>query len=125
MRYWVGCSIVTVNTNLLCDIEIGEKTAKTPQMNWDKIGGRLDLGADEGRWFNFKPDGNYKGIVLFPHKEGEERSKAYSDAEIMVTLLGVPERFAEKLGCGEYFSGDGTLHKTGERIIWRMWYPCA
>ena len=130
MGYWVGCTIKTANTDLACDIEIGEngvKRGKTIRMDWEEIGdaNRLDLGADQGRWFNFKPEGNYKGIVLFPHKAGEESSKVYSYADILVTLLDVPESFAEKLGCGEYFSGEGTLHRTNEKIYWRMWYPCV
>ena len=130
MKYWVGCTIKTANTDLMCDIQINDTAvtaAKPYRMDWEEIGmaNRLDLGADQGRWFNFKPGGDHKGIVLFPHKQGEESARVYSDAEIIVTMLGVPERFAEKLGCGEYFSGEGTLHRTNELIYWRMWYPCV
>jgi hypothetical protein len=125
--YWVGCTITTLNTNLSCDIQIGEKRkdGKTLRMDWEEMGGRLDLGEDRGRWFNFAPNREHKGIVLFPHKDDEESAGAYSDADILVTLLDVPERFSEKLGCGEYFGGAGLLHKTRETVHWRMWYPCA
>jgi len=128
MRYWVGCTITTVNTSLSCDIEIGEslsREGKTLRMNWKEIGGRLDLGADAGRWFNFAPNREHRGVVLFPHKADEDRAAAYRDAEIIVTLLGVPDRFAEKLGCGDYLLGEGVLHKTNEQVRWKMWYPCV
>ena len=127
MRYWVGCTITTLNTNLSCDIQIGEsiEKGKTLRMDWKEVGGRLNLGDDDGRWFNFTPNREHKGIVLFPHKEDEESATAYRDAEILVTLVGVPDRFAEKLGCGDYFGGEGLLHKTNEKVVWKMWYPCV
>lgn len=127
MRYSVGCTIMTINTRLSCDINIGEsfEKGKTVRMDWKEVGGRLDLGDDDGRWFNFAPNREHKGVVLFPHKADEESAKSYGDAEILVTLLGVPDRFAEKLGCGDSFSGEGWLHKTNEKIVWKMWFPCV
>lgn len=126
MRYWIGCTITTANTNISCDIEIGEgrKDGKTYSMFWKDIGGRLYIGDDAGRWFNFTPNGDHKGVVLFPNKADDDKASAYRDAEILVTLLGVPNRFAEKLGCGDYFGGEGFLHRTSEQVLWEMWYPC-
>lgn len=126
MRYWVGCTITTVSTNLSCDIQIGQLSDKEKmfQMDWEKIGGQLDLRFDDGRWFNFAPNKEHKGIVIFPHKN-DESAGAYNDTEILVTLFGVPERFAEKLGCGEYFYGDGKIFLTNEDARWKMWYPCV
>lgn len=67
MRYWVGCTIRTVNTDLVCEIEIGEgrSDGKTQSMFWKEIGGRLDIGDDAGRWFNFMPNREHKGVVYF------------------------------------------------------------
>ena len=93
-------------------------------MDWEKIGGRLDIGADKGRWFYYRPGGELKGIVLFPHKDGDESHTVYTDTNRLVTLNDVPDRFAEKMGCGVDFSGDGTLHLTNETVYWKMYFSC-
>lgn len=123
----VGCTITTVNTNLSCDIDICDHITegKTIRMSWSRMGGRLDLGKPDGRWFNFKPNSEHKGIVLFPHKENEGAASAYSNADILATLLGVPENFVQRLDCAESFSGEGLLHKTNETVRWKIWFPCA
>lgn len=126
--YWVGCTIWTVNSNLSCDIEIGHNNsgAKKFEADWEKIGGRLDFSASEGQWYYWNPSGEERiGVVLFPRKPGERKGSNYGDAEILVTLLDVPEDFGTKLECGEYFSGEGKLHRTGESLYWKMWFPCA
>lgn len=94
-------------------------------MDWEKIGGRLDLGAEKGRWFYLRIKGETKGVVLFPHKEGDESSSVYTDTDKLVTLNDVPDRFVEKIGCGVEFNGDGILHLTGEKIFWKIYYNCV
>lgn len=115
--YWVGCTITTTDTNLSSDIEIGHnnKEGKSYAADWKKMGGRLDFGVEEGQWYYWNPRGEgVLGVVLFPRKSGERKGSNYSHAEILVTLLGVPERFGEKLGCGDSFHGEGTLHRALE-----------
>lgn len=123
--YAVGCTITTVRTNLSCDIEIGTKIKEKNGFRpfWKTIGGRLDLGEDEGVWFNYFHEGERVGIVLFP--PGSMRGFDWGYGDILVTLLGVPERFSERLECGKSWGGEGTLYRTVESVDWRMWFPCA
>lgn len=86
--------------------------------------GGSTLAMTQGVGLTSRRMGDHKGVVLFPNKENDGSASAYRDAEILVTLLGVPDRFAEKLGCGDYFGGEGFLHRTSEQVLWRMWYPC-
>lgn len=123
--YAVGCTISTLRTNLSCDIEIGAKIKEKNGWKpfWRTIGGRLDLGEDEGVWFYFVRDDKRVGIALFP--PGSIRGQDRGWGELLVTLLGVPERFSERLECGKSWGGEGTIHRTVEPLDWRMWFPCA
>lgn len=123
--YAVGCTITTIRTNLSCDIEIGAKIKEKNGWKpfWKTIGGRLDLGEDEGVWFYYVPEGERVGIVLFP--QGSNRGRDWSEGDVLVTLLGVPDRFSERLECGKSWGGEGKLHRTVEPLDWRMWFPCA
>lgn len=127
MKYRVECAIKTVNTDISCEIEICEVSKKKEVfvMDWNKIGGRLDIGKDEGRWFYLRIKGETKGIVLFPHKEGEESNRAYTETDKLVTLNDVPDSFIQSVGCGTEYSGEGTLHRTNERVFWRIYYSCV
>lgn len=125
--YAVGCTIKTIRTDLSCDIEIGVKIKEKNGFRpfWKTIGGRLDLREDDGVWFYFSPQPENKriGIVLFPQGPTDSRNWGWGD--IVATLLGVPDRFSERLECGKSWGGEGTLHRTVESLDWRMWFPCA
>ena len=53
MNYRVECAIKVANTDISCEVEIFQVSRKNDVfvMDWEKIGGRLDIGADKGRWF--------------------------------------------------------------------------
>ena len=93
-------------------------------MDWEKVGGRLDIGAGAGRWFYLIIKGDTKGIILFPHKSGEESNTAYTDTDRLVTLNDVPDGFIQSVGCGTEFSGDGVLHRTNEKVFWKIYFSC-
>lgn len=124
MRYWVGCTITTVNTGLSCDIEIGNNRESKEEwgwaQTWQKIGGQLDIRDDAGDWMY----GSAGGISLVSSAMDNEPSW-HDPANWLVRLNNVPERFTEKISCGEYLYGDGELFLTHEEVRWKMWYPCA
>jgi hypothetical protein len=122
MNYQVECSIKTANTDISCEIEISEysRKEKTFQTDWEKLGGRLNLGADYGKWFYYQPAGEKMGIVLFPHKEGDNFYKR----DRIVTLNNVPEYFVSNIGCGIDFNGEGLFHLTGETVYWNIYFSC-
>lgn len=124
MPYRVGFTIRTVSTELSCDIQAGYES-RTWRLDWEYIGGRLEIGSDGGRWFYHRPGGGPRvGIVLFPDK-GSDDSEDFGENDVLVELNGVPDRFPEKIECGEYRYGDGLLRRTNEKLEWKMWYPCA
>lgn len=127
MKYSVECEIKTANTNLICTVEIYEvsRNGDYSVMDWESVGGRLDIGAAKGRWFYWAPKGEHKGVILFPHKAGEDSHRAFSDADRLVTLNDVPNNFTHQVGCGNGFSGEGTLHRTNEKIYWKMYLSCS
>ncbi len=49
----------------------------------------------------------------------------HDPANYLVRLSNVPERFTERIDCGEYLYGEGKLFLTNEEIRWKMWYPCT
>lgn len=122
MRYWVGCTITTEGTGLSCDIEIGyKKTNKGSwEWKWSRIGGRFDIGDDNGNWLHNPTNGITLVSTSVP-------SDPYwnNPANWLVDFDNVPDRFAEKLSCGEYFFGEGRMFLTEEKVRWKMWYPCA
>jgi hypothetical protein len=122
MNYWVGCTITTNSTNLSCDIEIGHVRIgnKDGYYNWKKIGGRLDLRDEDGNWMYLQNVG-----VSVCSTADTNNPYFYDDGNYLVVLYNVPDRFAEKLGCGEYFYGDGKITSTNEDVRWKMWYPCV
>ena len=124
MRYWLGCTITSVNTGLFCEIEIGNNRERKEQwgwaQTWQRIGGRLDIRDDAGDWMTTDTG----GILLVSSAMPDEPS--WNDpANFLVRLRNVPERFTEKISCGEYLYGDGELFLTHEEVRWKMWYPCA
>jgi hypothetical protein len=122
MKYWVGCTITTNSTNLSCDIHIGHLRIgkKEGYYNWEKIGGQLDLRDEDGNWMYFEDVG-----ISINSTADTKNPYFYENGNTLVLLYGVPERFAEKLGCGEYFYGDGKIFNTNEDVRWKMWYPCV
>lgn len=121
MKYSIGCTITTVNTGLSCDIDIGysKVTKETHQYRWQRISGRLDIRDVSGAWMYGPSDS------LAITSIADARDPYWSNpANWLVHLYNVPERFAEKLGCGEYFMGEGKLFLTEETVRWKMWYPC-
>ena len=121
MRYWVGCTIDVVSSGISCDIEIGHTRVKNEvwAQTWKKIGGRLDIGENKGDWMY----GTNKIALVATASDSDPRW--FSPSNWLVFLNDVTDRFAEKLVCGDYFSGDGILNPTRESLIWKMWYPCA
>lgn len=127
MRYWVGCTIKTVSTDLSCEIDIGHlrEGNKTGYYEWEKFFGRLDMGAEKGDWMYRVGDAN-KTMAVDLCSTADTKNPYFSNpANTLIELFNVPDRFAEKISCGEYLSGRGTLLRTNEEIVWRMWYPCA
>lgn len=127
MKYWVRCQIITVGTNLSCDVDLNyvNKGGKTGFYDWEKKNGPLNLGITEGDWmYHSNKSGGVAGVTLCA--TSDSKNPYWSDpANYLVDLLGVQERFAEKIGFNEYKRGDGVIFKTGEAVRWTMWIPCA
>lgn len=122
MRYWVCCTLLVESTGISCDIEIGHTRQKSEiwAQTWEKIGGRLDIGDDDGDWM-YGP----RSIISIVSTALDSDPRWSNPSNWLVTLNNVPDRFAEKLGCGDYFSGDGIINLTREKLLWKMWYPCV
>ena len=124
MRYWVGCTITSVNTNLFCDIDIGHIRERKEKhgwaQTWKRIGGQLNIRDDAGDWMYITSG----GISLV--STAMDSDPYWNDpANWLVRLYNVPERFAERIDCGEYLYGDGKLFLTNEEVRWKMWYSCV
>jgi len=126
VRYRVTCTIKTINTDISCDIDIGHsrKGKETGYYEWAKFAGRLYLNPEYGRWM-YRIDGsnNIMGISLCATSDTKD-PYFFDPANLLVELNNVPENFAEKLACGDDLNGNGTLFRTCEEIVWRMWNPC-
>jgi hypothetical protein len=122
MRYWVGCTLMAENTQILCELEIGHTRKKKEVWNqtWKRVGGRLEIGDDAGDWMYGRA-----GMIALVTTALDSDPHWSNPANWLVYLNNVPDRFAEKLGCGEYFSGDGIISRTREKLLWKMWFPCA
>ncbi len=124
MKYWVGCTITSASTGLFCDIEIGHNRERKEQYGsdqiWKRMGGQMDIRDDAGDWM-YVTSG---GICLVSSAMDSDPSW-HDPANWLVRLFNVPERFPERIDCGEYLYGDGKLFLTHEEVRWKMWYPCT
>lgn len=122
MKYVVGCTLQVESTGILCDIEIGHHREKKEiwGQTWKKIGGRLDFGDDDGDWMYGR-----SGMIAIVSTALDSDPYWSNPANWLIYLNNVPDRFAEKLGCGDYFHGDGIINQTREKLRWKMWYGCV
>jgi hypothetical protein len=122
VKYRVGCTITSINTGLSCDIDIGHSRKGDDRwaQAWSRIGGQFDLRDDDGDWMY-----GSGGSIALVSTALDSDPYWHNPANWLVLLQNVPDRFAEKLGCGEYFLGEGRMFLTDEAIRWKMWYPCV
>lgn len=122
MIYRVGCMITSVKSGLECEIEIGHTSKGNDRwaQTWKRIGGRLDIRDDDGDWMY----GSRSSAALV--STALDSDPYWSNpANWLVMMNNVPDRFAEKIGCGDLLVGDGKLFLSEEPIRWKMWFPCA